>query len=154
MLLRSDRLPVQLEIETGFEILALMLIKQAVSLSRFPRVFPEISDPFVSDATWVGSCFFGGFVWKHVVPLKSLLLLFDAPGSRVGARRLFDAGSALRLKASLRCWSCDVMGFYKSWIRLDGLSQPMLRRESSGPASGSSLRELESDEWEKQEIPT
>ncbi len=30
-----------------------------------------MSDPFVSDATWVGSCFFGGFVWKHVVSLKS-----------------------------------------------------------------------------------
>ncbi len=27
----------------------------------------------------------------------------------------------------------------------------MLRWESSGPASGSSVRELERDEWEKQE---
>ncbi len=74
-----------------------------------------------------------------------------SPGSRVGARRLFDAGSALRWKASLHCWFRDVTAFIKSWIRLDGLSQPMLRRESSGPASGSSLRELESDEGEKQE---
>ncbi len=74
-----------------------------------------------------------------------------SPGSRVGARRLFDAGSALRWKASLRCWFCDVTAFTKSWIRLDSLSQPMLRRESSGPASGSSVRELESDEGEKQE---
>ncbi len=60
-------------------------------------------------------------------------------------------GSALRLKASLRCWFCDITAFTKSWIRLDGLSQPMLRRESSGPASESSVRELESDEGEKQE---
>ncbi len=74
-----------------------------------------------------------------------------SPGSRVGARRLFDAGSALRWKASLRCWFCHVTAFTKSWIRLDSLSQPMLRRESSGPASGSSVRELESDEGEKQE---
>ncbi len=59
-------------------------------------------------------------------------------------------GSALRLKVQsginvmllvLRCY-----GFTKSWIRLDGLSQPMLRRESSGPASGSSLCELASNE--------
>ncbi len=35
---------------------------------------------FVSDATWYGSCFFGGFVWEHVVPLKSLLLLRDVTG--------------------------------------------------------------------------
>ncbi len=41
--------------------------------------------------------------------------------------------------------------FAKSLIRLDSLSQPMLRQESSGPASGSSMRELESDEKEKQE---
>ncbi len=58
-------------------------------------------------------------------------------------------GSALRLKASLRCWFCDVTAFTKTWIRLDGLSQLMLRRESSGPASGSFVRELESDEGEK-----
>ncbi len=67
------------------------------------------------------------------------------------SRRLFDAGSALRWKASLCCWFCDVTAFTKSLIRLDSLSQPMLKRESSGPASGSSLRELESDEGEKQE---
>ncbi len=52
---------------------------------------------------------------------------------------------------SLRCWFCNVTAFTKSWIHLDGLSQPMLRRESSGPASGASLRELERDEGEKQE---
>ncbi len=40
---------------------------------------------------------------------------------------------------SLRCWFCDVTAFTKSLIRLDNLSQPVLRRESSGP-SGSSLR--------------
>ncbi len=32
-------------------------------------------------------------------------------------------GSALRWKASLRCWFCDVTAFTKSWIRLDSLSQ-------------------------------
>ncbi len=74
-----------------------------------------------------------------------------SPGSRVGARRLFVAGSALRWKASLRCWFCDVTAFTKSLIRLDSLSQPMLRRESSGPASGSSVCELERVEGEKQE---
>ncbi len=52
---------------------------------------------------------------------------------------------------SLRCWFCDVTAFTKSWIRLDSLSQPMLRRESSRPASGSYLHELESDEKKKQE---
>ncbi len=46
------------------------------------------------------------------------------------------------------------MAFTKSLSCLDSLSQPMLRRESSGPASGSSLRELESDEGEKQERVT
>ncbi len=66
------------------------------------------------------------------------------------SRRLFDAGSALRWKASLRYWFCDVMAFTRSLIRLDSLSQPM----SSGPSSGSSLRELESDEGEKQERVT
>ncbi len=55
------------------------------------------------------------------------------------------------MKASLRCWFCDVTAFTKSWNRLDSLSQPMLRRESSGPASEASMRELESDEGEKQE---
>ncbi len=54
------------------------------------------------------------------------------------------------MKASLRCWFCDVKAFTKSLIRLDNLSQPVLRRESSGP-SGSSMRALESDEKEKQE---
>ncbi len=43
------------------------------------------------------------------------------------------------MKASLRCWFCDVTAFTKSLIRLDNLSQPVLRRESNGP-SGSSLR--------------
>ncbi len=43
------------------------------------------------------------------------------------------------------CWFC-VTAFTQSLIRLDNLSQPMIRRGSSGPASGSSLRELESDE--------
>ncbi len=52
-----------------------------------------------------------------------------SPGSRVGARRLFVAGSALRWKAPLRCWFCDVTAFTKFWIRLDSLSQPMLRRD-------------------------
>ncbi len=75
-------LPVQLEIETLFIILAFMLVKQAVALSRFHVCF-------------------------HVF--------------------------------------C-VTAFTKSLIHLDSLSQPMLRRGSSGPASGSSLRELESDE--------
>ncbi len=52
---------------------------------------------------------------------------------------LFDAGSAM------------LQAFTKSWIRLDSLSQPMLRRESSRPASGSYLHELESAEKKKQE---
>ncbi len=43
------------------------------------------------------------------------------------------------MKALLRCWFCDVTAFTKSLIRLDNLSQPVLRRESRGP-SGSSLR--------------
>ncbi len=67
------------------------------------------------------------------------------------SRKLFDAGSALRWKASLCCWFCDVAAFTRSLIHLDSLFQPMLRQESSGPASRSSLRELESDEGEKQE---
>ncbi len=46
---------------------------------------------------------------------------------------------------------CDVKAFTKSWIRPDSLSQPVLRRESSGLASASSVRALESDEGEKQE---
>ncbi len=66
------------------------------------------------------------------------------------SRRLFDAGSALRWKASLRCWFCDVTAFTKSLIRLDSLSQPVLRRESRGP-SGSSLRELEGELREQEE---
>ncbi len=40
----------------------------------------EMSDPFVSGVTWVGSCLSGGFVWKHVVSLKTLLLLRDVTG--------------------------------------------------------------------------
>ncbi len=63
----------------------------------------------------------------------------------------WSPGSALRWKAPLCCWFCDVTAFTKSWIRLDSLSQPMLRQVSSGPASRSSVREMESDEGEKQE---
>ncbi len=54
------------------------------------------------------------------------------------------------MKASLRCWFCDVTAFTKSLIRLDNLSQPVLRRESSGPP-GSSLRALESELREQEE---
>ncbi len=54
------------------------------------------------------------------------------------------------MKASLRCWFCDVTAFTKSLIRLDNLSQPVLRRESSGP-SGSSLHALESELREQEE---
>ncbi len=50
------------------------------------------------------------------------------------------------MKASLRCWFCDVTAFTQSLIRLDNLSQPVLRRESSGP-SGS----LESEFREQEE---
>ncbi len=39
-----------------------------------------MSDPFVSGVTWVGSCFSGGFVWKRVVSLKTLLLLREVTG--------------------------------------------------------------------------
>ncbi len=78
-------------------------------------------------------------------------VLRDVTGKPCWSTGLFVAGSALRWKASLRCWFCNVTAFTKSWIRLDSLSQLMLRRESSGPASGSSVRELERDEGEKQE---
>ncbi len=75
----QNDLPVQLEIETLFENTCFMLIKQAVSysfhvllhrncpilLSRMPRGLVRV---------------FGGFVWKHVVSLKSLLLLRDVTG--------------------------------------------------------------------------
>ncbi len=43
-------------------------------------------------------------------------------------------------------------GVYKVFDSSDGLSQPVLRRESSGP-SGSSLRELESELREQEESP-
>ncbi len=51
------------------------------------------------------------------------------------------------MKASLRCWFCDVT---KSLVRLDNLSQPVESRESSGP-SGSSLRALEGELREQEE---
>ncbi len=47
----------------------------------------------------------------------------------------------------LRCY-----GVYKVFDSSDGLSQPVLRRESSGP-SGSSLRALESELREQEESP-
>ncbi len=37
------------------------------------------------------------------------------------------------MKASLRCWFCDVTAFTKSFDS-PSLSQPVLRRESSGPS--------------------
>ncbi len=43
-------------------------------------------------------------------------------------------------------------GVYKVFDSSDGLSQPVLRRESSGP-SGSSLRALESELREQEESP-
>ncbi len=62
------------------------------------------------------------------------------------SRRLFDARFCVEMKASLCCWFCDVTAFTQSLIRLDNLSQPVLRRESSVP-SGS----LESEFREQEE---
>ncbi len=95
-----------------------MLVKQAGSLSRFHVCF---------------HVFLRSFVPFHVLLWESLLLLCDV------------TGEAVLEHGAVWCWFC-VTAFTKSLIRLDSLSQPMLRRGSSGPASGSSLRELESDE--------
>ncbi len=110
-------LPVQLEIEM-FIILAFMLVKQDVALSRFHVCF---------------HVFLRSFVPFHVLLWESPLLLYDI------------TGEAVLEHGAVWCWFC-VTAFTKSLIRLDCLSQLMLRRGSSGPASWSSLRELESDE--------
>ncbi len=57
-----------------------MLVKQVGLSYSSTCCFMEMSDPFVSGVTWVGSCFSGGFVRKHVVSLKTLLLLRDVTG--------------------------------------------------------------------------
>ncbi len=61
------------------------------------------------------------------------------------SRRLFDARFCVEMKASLCCWFCDVTAFTQSLIRLDNLSQPVLRRESSVP-SGSLENEFREQE--------
>ncbi len=101
-----------------------MLVKQAGSLSRF-HVFLR---------SFVLFRVARSFVPFHVLLWESPLLLCDVTGEAV-----LEPGAVC-------CWFCEVTAFTKSLIRLDSLSQPMLRRGSSGPASGSSLRELESDE--------
>ncbi len=95
-----------------------MLVKQAGSLSRFHVCF---------------HVFLRSFVPFHVLLWESLLLLCDV------------TGEAVLEHGAVWCWFC-VTAFTKSLIHLDSLSQPMLRWGSSGPASGSSLRELESNE--------
>ncbi len=124
-------LPVQLEIETLFIILALCW------LSRLGLCLVS---------TCVSTCFLRSFVPFHMLldPLFcSNVLLWESPLARVAVA--WRHGESRVGARAVWCWFCDVTAFTKSLIRLDSLSQPMLRRESSGPASGSSLRELESD---------
>ncbi len=71
-------LPVQLEIETLFENTCFMLIKQAVSYSFHVLLHGNVRFFCLGFQRLV--CVFGGFVWKHVVSLKSLLLLRDVTG--------------------------------------------------------------------------
>ncbi len=116
-------LPVQLEIETLFIILAFVLIKQAGFLSRFHVCFHVFL--------------------RSLVPFQRVALGISAAvacrhrGSRVGA---------LGCLMLVLCYGIYKVNDTKSLICLDSLSQPMLRRGSSGPASGSSLRKLESYE--------
>ncbi len=70
-------LPVQLEIETLFIILAFMLVKQAGSLSRF-HVFPRVSSILFSVPRVARS-----FVPFHVLLWESPLLLRDVTGEAV-----------------------------------------------------------------------
>ncbi len=71
-------LSVQLEIETLFIILAFVLVKQAVALSRFHvcfHVFPRSFVPF--------QCVARSFVPFHVLLWESPLLLRDVTGEAV-----------------------------------------------------------------------
>ncbi len=77
---------------------------------------------FVSEATWVGSCLSGGS--RLETRDISGNCCVTSPGSHVGITELFAAGSAM-----LRLW--HGLGLF-IWL--------VSRRESSGPASRSSLR--------------
>ncbi len=77
-----------------------------------------------------------------------LLHLQDSQEGLLSSRG--GGGGADILAPGLHYWFCDVTAFTKSLIRLDNLSQPVLRRESSG-LSGSSLRALESELREQEE---
>ncbi len=113
----------------------LLLVKQVGRSYSSTCCFTEMSDPFVSGATWVGSCFSGGFVWKHVVTLKTLLLLRDVTGKALLSSAV--VWFFVEMDSVLCCWFCDVTE------SLIGFSQPVLRRESSGLASGSRWRAME-----------
>ncbi len=120
-------LPVQLEIETLFIILALCW------LSRLGLCL-------------VSTCFFDPLFRSTCCSGNLRCCWVTSRGKPCWSTGLFNAGSVMLWRASWHCWFCDVKAFTKSLIHLDSLSQPMLRRESSGPASGSSLCELENDE--------
>ncbi len=112
-----------------------MLVKQVGLSYSSTCCFTEMSDSFVSSATWVGSCFSGGFVWKHVVSLKTLLLLRDVTGKAPLSSAV--VWFFVEMDSVLCCWFCDVTE------SLIGFSQPVLRRESSGLASGLRWRAME-----------
>ncbi len=80
--------------------------------------------PFVSEATWVGSCLSGGS--RLETRDISGNCCVTSPGSRVGITELFAAGSTM-----LRLW--HGLGLFR-WL--------VSRWESSGPASRSSLRRV------------
>ncbi len=89
------------------------LIQQVGYLIRSTCCFTEMSDPFVSDATWVGSCFFGGFVWKHVVPLKSLLLLRDVTGKPCWSTEAVWCWFCIEMESVVMLMVPRCYGFYK-----------------------------------------
>ncbi len=113
---------VQSEIEILLWILAFCWLSRLLLWFRFPHEFNVLLRSFVSEAMWVGSCLSGGS--RLETRDISGNCCVTSRGSRVGITELFAAGSAM-----LRLW--HGLGLFR-WL--------VSRRESSGPASRSSLR--------------
>ncbi len=98
-------------------------LSRLLLLFRFPREFNVLLRSFVSFRTWVSTCCSGNLCW-----LASLLR--DVTGEPC-----WNHGGCLMLV--LRCYGfCTVLDFFR-WL--------VSRRESSEPASRSTLRALEGE---------
>ncbi len=108
-----------------------LLVKQAVALVSFPA--------------WVQRAASVLCLGGNVISLETAAWRHGESSSFICGRRVLCWDGPRVMLLVLWCY-----GVYKVFDSSDGLSQPVLRRESSGP-SGSSLRALESELREQEE---